>query len=199
MGVNAELITGNSEMSKRIPRLEMADLDALLQDTLRARVERLGYLGEFFKCTGHAPHVLRHFMEMTEALKKAVPDRITETVSLTIAIKTRNDYERNQHEALCMKLGFGKDWIRAVEQLEPAGQELMSGAERAAQQYALVALDRFGHDCSREFEDLLDELEVSQAVGVMMLVGRYITHAIAVNTLGLAPPRPSVFEVKNND
>lgn len=57
-------------MSKRIPRLEMEELEPALRDTLRARVDRLGYLGEFFKCTGHAPDVLRHFMEMTESLKK---------------------------------------------------------------------------------------------------------------------------------
>jgi hypothetical protein len=27
-----------------------------------------------------------------------------------------------------------------------------------------------------------------------MLIGRYVTHALAVNTLGLKPPVPSIFE-----
>ena len=181
-------------MSKRIPRLEMADLEPKLAETLRPRVERLGYLGEFFKCTGHAPHVLRHFMEMTEALKKAVPDRVTEAVALTVAVKTGNDYERNQHERLCEKLGFGREWVREVERLSPASAEALSDAERAAQAYTLAAIDRFGRDCGPEFEKVLEHLEVGEAVGVLMLVGRYLTHAIAVNTLDLTPPKPSIFE-----
>lgn len=181
-------------MSNRIPRLEMAELETRLAETLRPRVERLGYLGEFFKCTAHAPDVLRHFMEMTEALKQAVPDRITETVALTVAVKTGNDYERNQHERLCIKLGFGPDWVRAVECLDPDAQSELSAAERAAQAYTLAAIARFGRDCGAEFEQVLDQLAVSEAVGVLMLVGRYITHAVAVNTLNLVPPKPSIFD-----
>jgi hypothetical protein len=181
-------------MSKRIPRLEMAELDSQLRETLAPRVERLGYLGEFFKCTGHAPHVLRHFMEMTEALKKAVPDRVTETVALTVAVKTGNDYERNQHERLCVKLGFGHDWVHEVEQLDPQNQGMMSEAERAAQAYTLAAMSRFGKECKAEFERVLDALEVSEAIAVSMLVGRYLTHAVAVNSLDLVPPKPSIFE-----
>jgi len=184
-------------MSKRIPRLEMDQLEPQLREFLRPRVERLGYLGEFFKCAGHAPDVLRHFMEMTEALKKAVPDRVTEAVSLTIAVSTGNDYERNQHERLCLKLGYGHDWVRAVEMLDPENQALMSEAERAAQAYALVAMHRYGKDCQKEFSRVLDALPVSEAVGVLMLTGRYITHAIAVNTLALVPPKPSIFEEQN--
>jgi hypothetical protein len=176
----------------------MDELEPRLRETLRPRVERLGYLGEFFKCTGHAPDVLRYFMEMTEALKKAVPDRVTEAVALTIAVKTGNAYERNQHERLCIKLGFGEDWVRAVEKLDPGQQKIMSEAERAAQAYALAALGRYGQDCEEEFNRVLDALPVSEAIGVLMLTGRYITHAIAVNTLGLTPPKPSIFEERRS-
>jgi hypothetical protein len=181
-------------MSQRIPRLELDQLEPELRETLQPRVERLGYLGEFFKCTGHAPHVLRHFMEMTEALKKAIPDRITETVALTVAVKTKNSYERNQHERLCDKLGFSHDWIRAVETLDPDNQQAMSEAEQIVQLYTLAAMERMGNHCEDEFESLLDVLKVSEAVAVLMLVGRYLTHAVAVNTLGLTPPKPSIFE-----
>jgi len=38
-------------MSDRVPRLEMADLPPALAAALQSRVERLGYLGEFFKGT----------------------------------------------------------------------------------------------------------------------------------------------------
>ena len=56
----------------------MNELAPNVQETLSARVKRLGYLGEFFKCSGHNPDVLVSFMEMTEALKEALPDRLTE-------------------------------------------------------------------------------------------------------------------------
>ena len=32
------------------------------------------------------------------------------------------------------------------------------------------------------------------AVAVMMVLGRYLVHALIVNSLGLAPPVPSIFE-----
>lgn len=184
-------------MSKRIPRLEMDELEPRLRETLGPRVERLGYLGEFFKCTGHAPDVLRYFMEMTEALKKVVSDRITEVVSLTVAVKTGNAYERNQHERLCIKLGFGHDWVSAVEKLDPEQQGLMSEAERAAQAYTLAAISRYGQACEAEFNRVLDAFSVSEAIGIVMLIGRYLTHAVAVNTLGLVPPKPSIFDEKS--
>lgn len=83
------------------------------------RVERLGYLDEFFQCTGTQPDVLLPFMEMTGALKKALPDRLTETGALTVATLMGNDYERNQHERLSRKLDFGEDWVAAVEEVSP--------------------------------------------------------------------------------
>ena len=44
-------------MRKKIPRLEMEELAPNVQETLGPRVKRLGYLGEFFKCSGHNPAV----------------------------------------------------------------------------------------------------------------------------------------------
>ncbi len=32
------------------------------------------------------------------------------------------------------------------------------------------------------------------AIAVLMLIGRYVTHALIVNSLGLAPPVPSPLE-----
>src|SRR5258706_13251559 len=106
-------------MSKKIPRLEMKELAPNVQETLTARVKRLGYLGEFFKTSGHNPDVLVSFMEMTEALKIALPDRLTEVGSLTVAGLMGKAYERNQHERLSEKLGFGRNWIAAENRLAP--------------------------------------------------------------------------------
>ena len=60
-------------MSDKIPRLDFEDLDLDLAKVLEPRVERLGYLGEFFKCTAHQPAALLSFFEFTENSKKGLP------------------------------------------------------------------------------------------------------------------------------
>jgi len=181
-------------MSKRIQRLEMNELAANVQETLAARVKRLGYLGEFFKCSGHNPDVLVSFMEMTEALKEALPDRLTEAGSLTVAGLMGNAYERNQHERLSEKLGFGRDWVAAVNRLEPDAPGLMSEDERAVQRLAIAVIERKGHDVDAELEALINRVGAQQAMAVLFLIGRYVMHAYVVNALNLKPPVPSIFE-----
>src|SRR5213596_3824964 len=104
-------------MSERIQRLSAEEMPPELSERLRPRVERLGYLGEFFRCAAHQPAALISFMAFTDDLKQALPDRITETVALTVSTELGNAYERHQHERLSIKLGFGEAWIRAVESL----------------------------------------------------------------------------------
>lgn len=181
-------------MSRRIERLEFEELAPKVRSILEARVKRLGYLGEFFKCAGHQPDILAPFMEMTEALKKALPDRLTETGALTVATLMGNDYERHQHERLSRKLGFGEEWVAAVEQVAPDSAPLLGDDERAVQRLAIAMIERRGKRVSGEIEALIDAIGPDQAVAVMFLVGRYITHALIVNGLELAPPVPSIFE-----
>jgi alkylhydroperoxidase family enzyme len=180
-------------MSKKIPRLEMNELAANVQETLAARVKRLGYLGEFFKCSGHNPDVLVAFMEMTEALKEALPDRLTEVGSLTVAGLLGNDYERNQHERLSEKLGFGRDWVAAVNRLAPEIAGPMSEDERAVQRLALAVIARHGKNVDGELDALIERIGYRQAMAVLFLIGRYVMHAYVVNALDLAPPVPSIF------
>lgn len=181
-------------MSVRIERLSFEQLAPEVQQVLDARVKRLGYLGEFFRCAGHQPDVLVPFMEMTEALKHALPDRLTETGALTVATVMANDYERHQHERLSRKLGFGETWVAAVERLEPDTAEGLSDAERAVQRLVIAAIERRGRGVSAELEAVIDLIGADQAIAVLFLIGRYLTHAIIVNTLELAPPVPSIFE-----
>lgn len=181
-------------MSDTIARLEFDQLTPRVQDVLRARVERLGYLGEFFKCSGHQPDVLAPFMEMTEALKKALPDRLTEVGALTVATLMGNRYELHQHERLSRKLGFGEAWVAAVEQVAPDSAPEMSETERAVQRLVVAMIERKGKGVTPELEALVDQIGPQQAVAVMFLVGRYITHAMIVNSLNLAPPVPSIFD-----
>src|SRR5262245_34358792 len=177
-------------MSDRIPRLQMAQLPAALGEALRPRVERLGYLGEFFQCAANVPDALLAFDVFTAALKRALPDRITEVVALTAATRLDNAYERHQHEQLSCKLGFGETWVRAVERLRP---ETLEGGERAAQQLTLALLDRQGRDVQPELEAVIDTLGAAAAMAVLLVVGRYVTHSFVVNALALRPPVPSIF------
>lgn len=180
-------------MSDRINRLEFDELAPEVRLVLQSRVDRLGYLGEFFKCAGHQPSVLAPFMEMTEALKQALPDRLTEVGALTVAGLMGNDYERNQHERLSRKLGFGEEWVRAVERLEPATAPELSDAERAVQALVIAAVEQRGKGVSSELEAAIDAIGPDRAIALLFLIGRYMTHAILVNALDLAPPVPSIF------
>ena len=101
-------------MKKQVPRLSLKEMTPALQESLRPRVERLGYLGEFFQCAAHQPQALMSFMSFTEDLKQALPDNLTEVVALSVATLMGNAYERVQHERLSLKLGFSRDWVREV-------------------------------------------------------------------------------------
>jgi len=178
-------------MSGLIPRLEFEELRSDLAEMLSPRVERLGYLGEFFKCAGHQPQALMSFMQFTEDLKHALPDRLTEVVSLTVATVYENAYERVQHERLSLKLGFGESWVRGVISLKVDGSGGMSEAEILAQKLTLAVIERRGHNAGVELEAVIKAIGHEQGIAILMLIGRYITHALIVNSLSLAPPGPS--------
>ena len=180
-------------MTAPIPRLAMDDLDPALAAALKPRVDRLGYLGEFFRCAGHQPDALRAFMEFTESAKGGLPERLVELVALTAACQLRNDYERNQHERLSVRLGFGRDWVAAVERLDP-NDSALSEQEQVVQRYVLGAVDGYGHGSGDDLSQVVSALGPAAAVAVMMVLGRYVTHALMVNSLQLQPPVPSIFE-----
>jgi hypothetical protein len=181
-------------VSQNIPRISFDALPPELQTVLRARVDRLGYLGEFFQCTAHQPAILLPFLQMTEALKQALPDRLTELGVLTVATLMANDYERRQHEQLALKLGFGAAWVAAVEQVTPDDTSALTGAEQAVQRLAAAMVRQRGQGVTAELAAVIGLLGVDQAVALLFLVGRYMMHAVIVNALSLAPPVPSIFD-----
>lgn len=176
----------------RIPRLEMNELPPELAAALRPRVQRLGYLGEFFQCAAQQPRALLAFMELTDALRDALPDRLTEVVALTVAALLDNRYERHQHERLCRTLGFADDWIRAVLTLQPDHLDLADD-ERAAQALAIAMIRSQGKAAAADLAAVTDLLGAPAAVAILLLVGRYVTHSLMVNALELAPPVASIF------
>ena len=60
-------------------------------------------------------------------------DHVAEVVALTVAARMENAYERHQHERLCTTLGFGADWISAVEACAPNAMAELDATDRAVQ------------------------------------------------------------------
>jgi alkylhydroperoxidase family enzyme len=178
-------------MSSGIPRLEMSDMPAELSQALQPRVTRLGYLGEFFKCAAHQPAALRTFMTFTDDLKAALPDNLTEVVALTVAGVMQNDYERHQHERLCRTLGMSDAWIRNAATLRDAP---LQDTERLVQRLTITVIARRGQNVSAEFDAVVAAIGPADAMAVLFLIGRYVTHSLIVNALQLAPPVPSIFK-----
>jgi alkylhydroperoxidase family enzyme len=175
-------------MSDQIPRLSAKELPPALASFLRPRVERLGYLGEFFQCTAHQPEALLSFLEFTEHLKHALPNNLTEAVALSIAMLMDNTYERVQHERLSLKLGFSEEWLREVLSLAADGHRILSQQERVVQQLVISVVHRRGRNTTPELEAVTRAIGPAQTIAVLMLIGRYMSHALIVNTLNLAPP-----------
>jgi alkylhydroperoxidase family enzyme len=170
----------------------MEQLEPRLREVLAPRVARLGYLGEFFKCAALQPDSLLAFMQFTEALKEALPDRVTELVALTVTAATGNEYERNQHERLCERMGYDCAWTAAVTR-RGSGPSPLSPAELAIQRLTLSALDTNGRGLSRELTEVVEAMGSAQAMAILMLIGRYWAHSLIANALELAPPVPSIF------
>ena len=177
-----------------LPRIAAADLPPDLAAYLAPRVARLGYLGEFFQCAAHQPQALLAFQQFTDAAKGGLSERLTETVALTAAQVMGNAYERHQHERLAVRLGLGRDWVADVVSMDPAPDGPMSADERLVQRFVIRVLETRGHDAGALFDEVVRALGPPGAVAVMMVLGRYVVHALMVNTLGLAPPVPSIFD-----
>jgi hypothetical protein len=179
-------------MSKLIRRLEMEELDASLQEVLAPRVERLNYLGEFFKCMGHQPDALLGFIKFTESAKSELEKKLVELTALTVATIKKNHYERNQHERLSLKLGYGKEWISEVEALEPENASLLDEDQRFLQTFIIDTVMNEGRNVA--LDKVVNIIGEKDAVALIMVIGRYTTHAMIVNSLNLSPPVPSIFE-----
>src|SRR5690606_37292860 len=130
-----------SHRMSSLRRFEFDELPQPVADRLAARVKRLGYLGEFFRCTAHQPEALAAFIDFTEAGKGGLPNTLVETIALTCAGWMGNAYERNQHERLCLKLGFSRDWVREINRLAPEEAELLGTEEKLVQRLVLTILE----------------------------------------------------------
>jgi hypothetical protein len=172
----------------------MERLPAELAELLAPRVARLGYLGEFFQCCAHQPDALAHLIRFTETLKHSVPAEIVEVIALTVGVTLGNDYERNQHERLCMALGFGADWDRQVEASAATGTCQLDEPLAACQRFTLRACRPSDRSTPEAFFAVAEALGPEAAIGVVLTVARYVAHALVVRSLNLAPPVPPIGE-----
>jgi alkylhydroperoxidase family enzyme len=181
-----------------VPLMGIDELDPAVRQRLQSKIDRLGYLGGFFQLTAHQPEALAAFIDYTDATKRALPDDLAEMVALTVATATGNDYERHQHERLSVKLGLGKDWVAAVETLDPDRGELTVEL-RATQRWVLAVLKGHGRGTAAEVDGLVRALGPKSAIAVALMCGRYVAHATIANSFGIQPPVPSIFATASED
>lgn len=178
---------------KGIPRLSFDELPESVARRLESKVDRLGYLGEFFAATAHQEQALAAFIDFTEAAKGELESNLVELVVLTVACQEHVAYERNQHERLALKLGMSRQWVAEVERLDPAHAELAPD-ERCVQRFVMAAVERRGRDVAAELESVVQCLGHRNAVAVLMLLARYVAHALLVKALEIEAPVPSIFD-----
>ncbi len=183
-------------MTSAIPPLTFDELPVSISDRLRSKYERLGYLGEFFAQSAHQEEALVAFIEFTEASKSAIDMPLVELIALTIAQSMDVPYERNQHERLSLKLGFGKEWVRAVELLDPSHVDAapLTEQQRTVQRYVISALETKGHGATDNLNKVVKAIGHEDAVAVMMVMARYVGHALMVSSMGIEAPVASIFD-----
>lgn len=174
----------------RIRRLAFGEIDPRLQTALQSRVNRLGYLGEFFAVAAHQPSALLAFNDFTESLKDALPAEIVQVVALAVAAATGNEYERCQHEQLATRLGFSDDWIAAA--IGAGSDQPLSGCAKSVRNLAVAMNADHGRNTEAQLAAVREETDEATTVGVLLLIGRYLAHAAVSNALEFCSPVPPV-------
>ncbi len=177
-----------------VPRIPFEDLREDIADSLRAKFERLGYLGEFFSATAHQPDALMAFILFTDAAKAELDLKSVELIALTVATMKAVAYEKNQHERLSVKSGFGRKWVAAVEALAPERHDTLSESEKRMQRFVIEAVRADGKNITLWRRALCDDLGHVKTIAVMMVMARYTSHALLVNALDIGAPVPSIFD-----
>ena len=182
--------------------IDFVDLEPSLQDALRPRYERLGYLGDFFRYMAHQPSALLHFDRFTEECKRALGPSYGEVVALTAATRLGNDYERHQHERLALALGRPRAWVAEVERLAPddADSEL-ADVECAIQRFVLASIeslvpttpDARPTASADALDQVVELIGDAAAAAVALLSARFVGHALVSRACALTPPVPSIF------
>ncbi len=180
-------------MTDTIPKLAFDELPKSIATLLEPKYRRLGYLGEFFARTAHQEAALKAFIEFTDAAKGSLSSDIVELIALTVATMKGVDYEKNQHERLSLMLGLTREWVADVERLEPRMTTNLNDTQLSVQSFVIAAVTKDGRGANDLLAGVVKALGHESAVAVLMVMGRYIAHAIIVNSLAIEAPVPSIF------
>jgi alkylhydroperoxidase family enzyme len=180
-------------MTDKIPILSFEELPEKIAEQLGAKVERLGYLGEFFARTAHQPEALAAFNQFTNSAKGALDLKIVELIALTVATMKGVDYEKNQHERLSVRKGYGCVWVEEVENLQPESAHTLSKKEQLVQRFVIDATESDGKSVTPQLDAVIDDFGHEDAIAIMMVMARYTTHALLVNCMNIGPPVSSIF------
>lgn len=181
-------------MTHLIPRFTFEQLPPDMASALRAKVRRLGYLGEFFAATAHQPEALKAFIDFTDLSKGELDTKLVELIALTVATMKNVLYEKHQHERLAYRLGYGREWVADVERLTPEAAPALNSIECEVQRFVIAAVTHDGIDTEPLLNRIVTALGVEQAVAVLFVVARYISHSVMVNSLGISAPVSSIFD-----
>ncbi len=169
--------------------LSFADLTDELQEKLAARVQRLGYLGAFFAYAGYQPAALGAFIDFTEALKSALPFPRAELVALTVARLMGNDYELEQHIRLCTVQNMPREWIDELAAPQSRGEgSALEASERKLVAFIEASVEHRGKVDRSMFAEIVAQEGASGAIGLLLMVSRYVAHATVSNVLALRSP-----------
>jgi alkylhydroperoxidase family enzyme len=181
-------------MTDKIPALSFEDLPEKIAFQLKAKYQRLGYLGEFFARTAHQPEALAAFNEFTDSAKGALDLKMVELVALTVASMKHVTYEKNQHERLSIRKGYGRAWVEDVEKLEPENTKRLGPEEILVQRFVVDAIRNDGESVTAQLDAVINALGYEDAIAIMMVMARYAAHALLVKSMDIGPPVPSIFE-----
>jgi len=93
-----------------------------------------------------------------------------------------------QHEGLSLKIGLSEEWLREVTSLLTRRAGNLSEIEVVVQELVLAVVERGGHKTGAELEEVVKAIGHEQGIAVLMLIGRYVMHALIANSLALKPP-----------
>jgi alkylhydroperoxidase family enzyme len=175
-----------------LTKLKLEDTDASVQNLLRPTVERLGYFGELFQYTAHAPAVLEGFMKYSGALRTALPPNLNELIALTVCTQMQFPYERVQHERLSQTLGLDRAWIA---ELVGRGQGArLSDQERLVRGISLLVIEGRHAEARKKLGELAAEAGNPLAMSVLFQITRFMAVCAMGGVLAVSLPVPSIFE-----
>jgi hypothetical protein len=78
--------------------------------------------------------------------------------------------------------------VGEIESLNGRVGNQLSATEVRVQQLTIAIVEQHGHGTKAELEEVIKDIGHKKAVAILMLIGRYVMHALIANSLELEPP-----------